>query len=142
MFFGFLITALFVYLILKHIDNQEIVKVFQVLSYKYVLLAIASLAIGYFNRILKCWMMFGMLSYRPSLHQCTGPFLISIAINNIIPMRAGDIYRVFSLNKTHSITPGTVLGILTLERLFDLMTLLMVYFCTSQYASTCENNLN
>lgn len=58
-----------------------------------LLLGLASLTAGFAIRILRWWWMLRILEPGLPLRNCARPFLISLAINNTVPLRAGDILR-------------------------------------------------
>ena len=60
-----------------------------------------------------------------SLGQCASSFMKSIALNNVLPFRMGDLYRIVSLPNDvakKSTTASTVI----VERLLDLVTLVFI----------------
>ena len=52
--------------------------------------ALAALACGYTLRIVRWWMMLRAMDPAVRLGECVRPFLVSIAVNNLLPFRAGD----------------------------------------------------
>jgi hypothetical protein len=63
-----------------------------------------------------------------SLSACVWPFIASIAVNNTVPLRAGDALRVVAFRVELRAPPLRVLGTLVLERLLDLIVLLTFFF--------------
>jgi uncharacterized membrane protein YbhN (UPF0104 family) len=62
------------------------------------------------------------------LRNCARPFLISLAINNTVPLRAGDILRTVGFRRELRSPPMRIFGTLVIERLLDLFTLLAFFF--------------
>lgn len=64
---------------------------------------------------------------RPRLQwrSCAGPFLASFAANNVLPFRAGDVLRAFAFNRQLGTTSGVMIAALFVERLLDLLTVLI-----------------
>lgn len=60
-----------------------------------------------------------------SFANCAAPFMGSIALNNILPLRMGDVVRALLFPKAMGITKTNAASSLIMERLFDLMTLLI-----------------
>jgi hypothetical protein len=56
------------------------------------------------------------------------PFLSSVAVNNIMPFRAGDALRILGFRRQLLSPPMRVLGTLVVERLLDLVALLGFFF--------------
>jgi uncharacterized protein (TIRG00374 family) len=59
---------------------------------------------------------------------CARPFLGSLALNNTVPLRAGDIVRVFGFQRNLRAPTAHVVGTLVLERMLDLLVLLAILF--------------
>ena len=125
---GLVVTAAFVWLLLRGIDFQGLTAAFANLSIPYLLLALAFLAAGYAVRIVRWWWMLCALEPGLPLVCCVWPFLTSIAINNTVPLRAGDALRIFGFRHQLRSPPMRVLGTLVVERLLDLLALLTFFF--------------
>ena len=54
-------------------------------------------------------------------------FLASIALNNVLPLRAGDMARSFAFRDQLQVAPSQIAATLLLERLLDLMSLLTLF---------------
>ena len=59
--------------------------------------------------------------------QCAGPLLGSFAANNILPFRAGDVLAAFAFNSRLKVSSGIVLATLFVERLLDLLMVLVLF---------------
>jgi uncharacterized membrane protein YbhN (UPF0104 family) len=64
-------------------------------------------------------------------HACARPFLVAIAVNNVLPLRAGDALRVVGFRATLGAPSMLLLGTVAIERLMDLIALLVVFFIGS-----------
>lgn len=125
---GLAISVLFVVLLLRQVDITDIGKTLARLSPLYLVAAISFLATDYLLRIVRWWWMLRALGAPVSVAACTWPFLVSIAVNNLLPFRAGDVLRVVGFRRNLGAPAMTLLGTVAIERLFDLMTLLLVFF--------------
>jgi uncharacterized membrane protein YbhN (UPF0104 family) len=125
---GLLVTAAFVWLLLRNVDLRGLASSFGNLPPTYLLLAVAFLAAGYAVRIVRWWWMLRALDPALPLSACVWPFLGSIAVNNTVPFRAGDALRVVAFRAQLQAPPSRVLGTLVLERLLDLFVLLAFFF--------------
>jgi uncharacterized membrane protein YbhN (UPF0104 family) len=90
-------------------------------------LAVASLAIGYAARITRWWLMLRASAPTLGWTSAGAPFLISIAANNVLPLRAGDVLRMFAFRGDSRLGPSRVAGTLIVERLLDLLSLLIIF---------------
>lgn len=93
-----------------------------------LLLGLASLTAGFSIRILRWWWMLRILEPGLPLRNCARPLLISFAINNTVPLRAGDLLRTVGFRHELRSPPMRILGTLVIERLLDLFTLLAFFF--------------
>ena len=82
-------TAGFVWLLAHAVDLDALDRAFAGLSVSTVLLALAFLAAGYAARIVRRWWMLRALEPTLPLGACAEPFLAGMAVNNMVPLRAG-----------------------------------------------------
>ena len=125
---GILATILFSWIFLRHLDWGTSAAVLADARPSYLIVAIGLLATGYALRILRWWIMLRSMAPGLSFRSCAGPFLSGMALNNILPFRAGDIVRTIGFRQQLELPPAQVLSTLIMERLFDLTALLIVFF--------------
>lgn len=125
---GLAITVAFLWLLLRGLETQALANTFKSLSIPFLLLALIFLAADYTVRIVRWWWMLRVLDPSLSLGACVWPFLTSIAVNNVMPFRAGDVLRVFGFRRQLRAPAARVLGTLVIERLLDLAMLLGIFF--------------
>jgi glycosyltransferase 2 family protein len=120
------LTALFLWLVLREIRIDSVGHALSAASPLWLLAAIVVFALGYACRIERWRLM--LLHHRPQLQwrACVGPFLASFAANNLLPLRAGDVLRAFAFNRNLETSSGIVLGTLLVERLLDLLMVLVL----------------
>ncbi len=118
---GFLLASIFLWLIFRHINLAELKSTFREASPPLVLAAIASFFLGYSCRIERWRLM--LVQDNPNLQWrcCAGPFMASIAVNNVLPFRAGDLLRAFGFNRRLEISAASSVTSLFVERLLDLL---------------------
>jgi len=90
----------------------------------YLVWGALSLAGGYSMRIMRWSMLLRAAGSPVSFTACIAPFLGSITLNNVLPMRLGDVVRALVFPSAIGINKITATGSLVMERLVDLMTLL------------------
>lgn len=125
---GFAITAIFVWLFIDRLSWAEISQALASFDIAWLPVALACVAAGYSARITRWWLM--LRPAEPSLpwRAAAAPFLISIAVNNVAPLRAGDVLRLFAFRDRPALGTGRVLGTVIVERLLDLAALLTIFF--------------
>jgi uncharacterized membrane protein YbhN (UPF0104 family) len=125
---GLAVTVVFVWLLSKQLEGDEVRAAFGRLSLIWLIPALAALACGYTLRIVRWWVMLRAMDPAVRLGACVRPFLVSIAVNNLLPFRAGDAFRVVGFRDELQAPPMRVLGTMFVERLLDLSTLLLFFF--------------
>ncbi|CAN5157553.1 lysylphosphatidylglycerol synthase transmembrane domain-containing protein [soil metagenome] len=80
-------------------------------------------------RALRWWSLFER-SQRPPLRAIGYALLIGYFFNNILPARAGEAARVIALHRRASIPKAQTVGTVVVERLFDVLALLIILFAS------------
>ncbi|WP_216661752.1 lysylphosphatidylglycerol synthase transmembrane domain-containing protein [Niveibacterium sp. COAC-50] len=91
----------------------------------HLLVGVLSLTFGYAMRIVRWSNMLRAAGARVSARQCAAPFLASIAMNNVLPFRVGDVVRAFVFPQALCVSRASATGSLVMERLVDLLALLI-----------------
>src|SRR5215210_7246398 len=120
------VAALFVVLLARRIDWTAVRQVLAGASWQPLLVAVVALAADMAARITRWWWMLRPLQPDLPWSSCIRPFLGGLAINNTVPLRAGDLVRVFGFQRTLGAPTAQVAGTLVLERLLDLLALLAI----------------
>jgi uncharacterized membrane protein YbhN (UPF0104 family) len=131
---GLGISAGALYLLLSGLSRGALLEAWSHLSGAGVLAALALLVIGYSLRVVRWWWM--LRSFEPNVRvsDCVTPFVASIALNNVLPLRAGDALRAFGFHRQLRLPASTVLGTVVVERLLDLLALLVCFFAGLAFA--------
>lgn len=125
---GLLITIVLITLLVRTVDVTRVATTISRIDQGALLLALGSLAMGYLFRILRWWLMLRAVDTRITPSACVWPFLVSIALNNLLPLRAGDAVRVVGFRAQLQAPGMRLLGTLLVERLLDVLVLLTVFF--------------
>ncbi|KPC49381.1 lysylphosphatidylglycerol synthase transmembrane domain-containing protein [Amantichitinum ursilacus] len=123
---GAVIALAFVWLIGRNVNPGELLQAFATANPMDVLAALVLFGIGYALRIARWQTMLKPARPEISWWRCAGPFMASFAANNVLPLRAGDVLRAFGFNQRLGVSPGGVLATLFVERLLDLLLLLVM----------------
>ena len=123
---GVALAGLFVWLTLRQVDLALIGQALGGARVDYVVAAIALLCAGYACRIARWRIM--LARDNPALRwaDCAGPLLAGFAANNVLPFRAGDLLRALAFNGRMGTAAGAVLATLFVERLLDLLMMLLL----------------
>lgn len=123
---GLALGGLLLWLALRQVDLRTVgAEMAQVPASAYGA-SVLALALGYCARVLR-WR--GMLA--PQAQGALGfgkpfvAFLAATAVNNLAPLRAGDALRCFAFSRWLGVPSGAILGTMLVERLADLIALLL-----------------
>lgn len=125
---GLAITVLFVWLIARKVDGRAMRDAFTHLDPAWVLLGVFALVCGYCVRIFRWYRMLVNLGAPVRYLDAARAFLSGTAINNVIPLRAGDAMRVIGLSREIGFPMARILSSLIVERLLDVCVLLLLLF--------------
>ncbi len=89
---------------------------------------VAAGCLGYFVRSYRWWRM--MRSSGSRLRTCFRVFMTSLAANNILPLRIGDVMRIFTYADDLHASPSFIMSTLLLEKLLDIFTLVLMLVVT------------
>lgn len=124
---GIGISALFVGLILSRLSVAQIAEALGSASWGTLVLALVAIALGYSTRITRWWCMLRIAAPHVPWSKSASVFLIATAANNVLPLRAGDVGRLFAFRDQPALGPSRVAGTLIIERLLDLFVLLAIF---------------
>ena len=125
---GVAIAAAFMYLTLRRLEWAGIRDAWRAVAPAGLVVGVLALAAGYTVRVVRWWWMLRVLEPSLPLRNCFRPFLGSIAVNNTVPLRAGDFVRAFGFRDALRVAPAKVVGTLVVERVLDMFVLLTLFF--------------
>lgn len=138
-FLGGAVTLICLVIIARQVNVGDILNALKDFKWPYLVLAVTSLSFGYALRIFRWSIMLTATGTPTTWWNCAAPFLGSIALNNVMPLRLGDIVRAFVFPAEMGIRKTTAMSSLVMERLIDLITLLAclsISLVTVQKANT------
>lgn len=83
---------------------------------------------SYWIRSYRWWRM--MRSAGSRLSTCFRVFMTSLAANNILPFRIGDVMRIFTYADDLHASPSVILSTVLIEKLLDIFTLVLLLVVT------------
>ncbi len=125
LFVGFAVSGVFVWMIFRTLPFGEFLATLKSARISWAGLAVGFFVLGYVCRIWRWRLM--LVQFNPGLSwgRCSVPFMASIAANNVLPFRAGDILRGVAFGNWLGIPTARVLATLLVERLLDLLSLII-----------------
>lgn len=127
---GLLVSLTCVVIGVQGIHWQEVFQTFAVVKWEWVG-AGACLLVVSFLLFARRWR--GILLRRAKLPTLVlfGYLCIGYLINAVLPLRAGDVTRAAVLRKRHSMSTGTAVASVVMERLLDLLIVVGLGVCTA-----------
>jgi glycosyltransferase 2 family protein len=125
---GLVIAAAFLWLAFGRVDWSGIATAASEARPGPIVLGLVALAAGFTVRIVRWWTMLRALEPDLPLRACVRPFLLSLAINNTMPLRAGDIVRAVGFREALRSPTMRVVGTLLIERVLDLAVPVTLFF--------------
>lgn len=123
---GIGLAVIFVWLIVRQIDVEQIKQAFHNADPLWIAAALAAFVVGYSCRIERWRVMLSLDNPGLKWRGCAGPLLGSFATNNVLPFRAGDVLRSFAFNRRLGTSSGAVIATLFVERLLDMLMVLVI----------------
>ncbi len=94
---------------------------------------------GYTVRCYRWWCMLRNVNARFSA--CARVFITSLAANNILPLRIGDVMRIFTYAGDLNATPSIIMSTVLLEKLLDVFTLAILFVVSMRFGTGGDPHL-
>ena len=121
---GFGVTAVCLYIFIQQVKVSEVIDALMDFKWPYLGMGLISLFVGYALRISRWNIMLSYSGNNSTFKKCSAPFLGSIAINNLLPLRLGDVFRALIFPDSMGVPKTIAATSIVLERVIDLLTLL------------------
>jgi uncharacterized protein (TIRG00374 family) len=125
---GLAVAGLFLALLVRGVNWGEVRRILAGAEWWLLAAGLAALTADLTARIARWWLMLRAVEPGLSFRACVRPFLGSLALNNTVPLRAGDVVRVFGFRRALRAPAAHLAGTLMLERMLDLLVLLAILF--------------
>ncbi len=126
---GLLVSGFFLWWTFRGIDVAELKSV-RLVAPQWIAGVLLFSVAGYTTRCYRWWRMLRSVGSRFST--CSRVFMTSLAANNILPLRIGDVMRIFTYAGDLGGTPSIILSTVILEKLLDVFTLAILFVITMQ----------
>lgn len=125
---GLVATGVFAWLFARGLEWEEVRREMSGLSVPVLLLAVGFQVLSWLLRIARWWLLLRPGAPGLSFRACAGPFLAGMAVNNVLPLRAGDALRLAGFVRQLQSPALRVAGTLVIERVLDVAVLAGVFF--------------
>lgn len=123
---GLIVAGIFSFMFLRQIELGRLMSAIASVNTGWLVGAFALLLLGYAARVARWRQMLAIENPTISCRQCAGPFMAGFALNNVLPFRLGDVARAFGFSQQLRVSPTLTLSTLVVERLLDLMLILLL----------------
>ena len=92
----------------------------------WLVFGLATLVMGNLLKVFRWWYLLSICGARVGVRQCIAPFMGSIALNNLLPLRSGDLTRMFIFPAAIGVSRTVGSATLIVERVVDLWAVLIL----------------
>ncbi|GAB4392156.1 MAG: lysylphosphatidylglycerol synthase transmembrane domain-containing protein [Gammaproteobacteria bacterium] len=122
---GITISIICLWLTFRNIQVQDVLHAISTINGWYILAGFFSLCCAYLIRISRWMYILSSHNLATRLRDYASVFLSSIALNNVLPFRIGDMMRVLLFPPVIGVTKTQAAASLVVERISDVITLLI-----------------
>jgi len=115
---GFAISLLCMYLAVRGVNLSEVGSMLATMRPIYLLPSTALLVLAFVVRAIRWGILLAPVKRMP-LSSLFASTMIGFMANNVLPFRAGEVVRAYSISRNEDIRISTSLASLVVERLFD-----------------------
>lgn len=120
---GLTLLALFV----RQVNFAEVVTLMMRAAAVPIILALCAYGLDFLLRAMRFWFLLeAVTGTRLPWRAVPGPFIASFGISDLLPLRAGDVFRLIWFQRNMGLPTGKVLGAMLIERFYDLSALLLL----------------
>lgn len=126
---GVSLSAICLVVLARRFDFGQISAAMSGFSWFHLVLALTALSVGYAFRVIRWSVLLNSIGQaRVTSLSCAPAYFGSIALNNILPLRAGDIIRALVFPVSMGISRAAATSSILIERIVDLLTLVLGFF--------------
>jgi len=132
---GLLVSVLFLVLLAQRIELSALKTEIGNITPIWLLFAVLFLGLDYALRIKRWQLLLSVSNPAIEYRQCASPLLASYALNNLMPFRIGDAFRVVAIQSASDVALGRITVTLIFERILDFVCLILVLLVSSSVLS-------
>ncbi len=122
---GLAITAGALYYTLHNVSLKDLATSFKTVDYIFILPGVVLMLLSFLFRALR-WRILISPMKQVKARDLYSPLMVGY-MANILPARAGELIRAYLLSKKHSITFSGAFASIIVERLFDIIAILLLF---------------
>ncbi len=122
---GILISVIFIYLAFREVNLEEMWETLKNVQYAWLFPAFVLMLLSHVIRAFRSRYFLEPIK-KTRTHPLFSALMIGYAANNILPLRLGEFLRAFALAKSQDIPKTSAFATIIVERLIDLLSLLVL----------------
>lgn len=123
---GIGISAICLYLALRKVDWHEVITALRAARYAYILPNAALVMLSMWMRAFRWRYMTQSIKRDITIGSLFASTMIGFMVNNVLPLRLGEIARPFSLSRKEDISRSAAFATIVVERVFDALSLFLI----------------
>jgi uncharacterized protein (TIRG00374 family) len=132
---GLAISGLFLYALFSKAPLGRVGAALDHASVGWVAASLVGVCLSYALKTQRWVLMLRSLGAEVGLRRAITPLMGSVALNNVLPFRAGDVVRIVAFRRYTGVQPSRQLGTVILERLLDICALLAILLAVTSFWS-------
>lgn len=123
---SFLVAFIILYFLFTKINIHETIEIIKTTNPLYYLIAFILYYLSFPIRGLRWKKLLENAGFRKNTKDLTEILFISFFVNCIVPAKLGDLYRGYLLKKNYEVSGSMAIGTIFMERVFDLIMLVIL----------------
>lgn len=137
---GLLISLVLIYLTFRQQPLDQIGAALGQVNYYWLIPALVLYFVGVWVRALRWHFLLAPIlpateRAHTSANRLFGPMAIGYAVNDLVPLRTGDVVRAYALSRQEGIRTSSALATVVVERIFDGLTMLLFIVISALFVS-------
>ncbi|MEN8780558.1 MAG: lysylphosphatidylglycerol synthase transmembrane domain-containing protein [Desulfobacterales bacterium] len=132
LFVGTVVSITTLYFAFRNVPIRELLEYLTSINYIWIIPTVAVILFAFGLRAAR-WRFILASSYPVGFWQAFHPLMIGFMINCVLPGRVGEFARPFVLNRKEAVPVSTGLATVAVERIFDLIILLLLFLAVSSF---------
>ncbi len=124
--FSFVLVAAIIFFLISKLDITQTKEYLSQIHSGYFILAIIAFYLSFIPRIYRWNVLLNNLEEKKGFKDTAEIYMLSWFANALVPAKLGDLYRSYLYKKNYQTSKSTIVGTIFVERLFDLVFVLIM----------------
>jgi hypothetical protein len=132
LFVGTVVSITTLYFAFRNVPIKELIEYLTTINYLWIIPTVVAILFAFGLRAAR-WRFILASNYPVGFWQAFHPLMIGFMINCVLPGRVGEFARPLVLNRKEAVPISTGLATVSVERIFDLIILLLLFLAVSSF---------